>query len=102
MPSPQCQRNQAPKRALKHQCVFDFVFRRRLLAGRHCAKKRGRTKVPFFCRAPVTLCFAEKFRDPGSSPICFATPPPSPASELKLLASAIPIPFSSSFTPSLI
>src|ERR1700730_18236889 len=27
----------------------------------------------------------------------FATPAPSPASELKLLASAIPIPFSSSF-----
>jgi hypothetical protein len=47
MPSPQFQRNQAPKRALKHQCVFDFVFRRRLLPGRHCAKKRGRTKVPF-------------------------------------------------------
>ena len=24
MPSPQFQRNQAPKRALKHQCVFDL------------------------------------------------------------------------------
>ena len=52
-----------------------------------------------FCQAPVTLCFAENFRDPGSSLICFATPPPSPVSELKLLASAIPIPFSSSSLP---
>jgi hypothetical protein len=35
-------------------------------------------------------------------PCLFATPAPSPASELKLLAPAIPIPFSSSFTFSLI
>ena len=31
MPSPQYQRNQASQRALKHQWVFDFDFRRELL-----------------------------------------------------------------------
>jgi hypothetical protein len=31
MPSPQYQRNQASLRALKHQCLFDFDFRRELL-----------------------------------------------------------------------
>ena len=30
MPSPQYQRNQASLRALKHQCLFDFDFRREL------------------------------------------------------------------------
>jgi hypothetical protein len=32
MPSPQYQRNQASLRALKHQCLFDFDFRRELLS----------------------------------------------------------------------
>jgi hypothetical protein len=34
MPSPQYQRNQASIRALKHQCLFDFDFRRELLPAR--------------------------------------------------------------------
>jgi len=42
MPSPQYQRNQASQRALKHQCVFDFDFRRELLSE---APLRHKTRI---------------------------------------------------------
>ena len=47
MPSPQYQRNQASLRALKHQCLFDFDFRRELLSRTRLSHRALKMKSSF-------------------------------------------------------